>query len=426
MSDLLIHNARLPDGQCQMSILIDQGSIVAVEPDSRLQHVDVRQRENVADCLVSPSFVDAHFHMDSTLRYGQPRANLSGTLFEGIEIWGELKPTLSKQQVIETATRYCQWAVAQGLLAIRTHVDISDPRLVAVEALLEVQAAVKPFLDLQLVAFPQDGLLRSAGAQENLIRALDMGVEVVGGIPHFERTAEQGALSIKTLCEIAAQRGLMVDMHCDETDDPWSRHIESLTFHTQRLGLQGRVTGSHLCSMHSMDNDYARKLMVLMAEAQVHVVSNPLINMTLQGRRDTYPKRRGLTRVPELLAAGVTVAMGQDCVMDPWYSMGSADMLEVAHMGMHATQMTGREEISACFEAVTTLPAKILGLTDYGLKPGCKADLVVLQARSTMDAIRLRANRLAVFRGGKCIARTPARQAALDWGGQALHVDWML
>jgi cytosine deaminase len=373
---------------------------------------------------VSPPFVDAHFHLDSALRFGQPRVNKSGTLREGIALWGELKPTLSQESIEQTATRYCHWALANGILAIRSNVDTSDPRLLAVQALLNVRQAFKPWLDLQLVAFPQDGLLRQAGAQDNLIRALDMGVDVVGGIPHFERTTQEGAQSIEWLCRLAAERGLMVDMHCDETDDPMSRHIETLTANTQRFGLQGRVTGSHLTSMHSMDNDYAAKLIDLMLEADIQVVANPLINITLQGRHDTYPKRRGMTRVRELTEAGLTVAFGQDCVMDPWYSLGSGDMLEVAHMGLHIGQLTSQAQIQQCFEAVTTQPAHILGLGSYGLAPGARADLVLLQATDPAQAIRLRATRLAVIRNGQCIARTQPRVAELSLNAERLSVDW--
>ena len=218
----------------------------------------------------------------------------------------------------------------QGLLAIRSHVDVCDDRLLAVEALLEVKKTVAPYIDLQLVAFPQDGYYRSPTAAQNLDRALDLGVDVVGGIPHFERTMADGARSVTALCEIAAKRGLLVDIHCDESDDPISRHIETLTYETQRLGLGGRVAGSHLTSMHSMDNYYVSKLLPLMAEAGVPAIANPLINIVLQGRHDTYPKRRGLTRVPEMQRQGINVAFGQDCIMDPWYSLGRADMLEVA------------------------------------------------------------------------------------------------
>ena len=231
--------------------------------------------------------------MDATLSLGLPRLNQSGTLLEGIALWGELKPLLTPEAVAERALRYCDLAVSQGLLAIRSHVDICDDRLTAVDALLDVKQKIAPYIDLQLVAFPQDGYFRSPSAAKNLERALDKGVDIVGGIPHFERTMEDGARSIEVLCDIAAERGLMVDMHCDETDDPMSRHIETLAAETQRLGLHGRVTGSHLTSMHSMDNYYVSKLLPLMAEAQVHAVANPLINIVLQGRHDTYPKRRG-------------------------------------------------------------------------------------------------------------------------------------
>ena len=424
MQDLIIHNARLPDGREQMSILIESGRITEIAPDPTCKDARADQSIDARGRLVSSAFVDAHFHMDSALRYGQPRVNDSGTLLEGIEIWRDLKPTLTREEIVQSATRYCQWAFANGLLAIRSHVDISDPALIAVEALLEVQQSVRPYIDLQLVAFPQDGLLRNPGALQQLTRALDMGVQVVGGIPHFERTTQEGAHSIQILCELAASRGLMVDMHCDETDDPMSRHIETLTFHTQRLGLQARVTGSHLTSMHSMDNDYAAKLIDLMAQADMRVVANPLINITLQGRRDTYPKRRGVTRVPELMAAGVTVAFGQDCVMDPWYSLGSGDMLEVAHMGLHVTQMTSQLAMRNCFDAVTVNAAKVLGLEHYGLAPGCNADLVILDAHDPVQAIRLRSNRLAVIRQGKCLATTPAREATVQWAGQSVSVDW--
>jgi cytosine deaminase len=314
--------------------------------------------------------------------------------------------------------------VARGLLAIRSHVDVCDPRLLAVEALLHVRERVKPYLDLQLVAFPQDGVLRSPGALDNLKRALDLGVDVVGGIPHFERTSVHGAESVKLLCELAAERGLRVDMHCDESDDPLSRHVETLAFHAQRLGLHGRATGSHVTSMHSLDNYYVSKLIPLIAEAGVHVVANPLINITLQGRHDTYPKRRGMTRVPELMAAGVNVAFGHDCVLDPWYSLGSADMLEVASMGLHVAQMTSADGMRACYDAVTTNAARVLGLEGYGLEPGCRADFVLLQARDPVEAIRLRAHRLMVVRSGKVIARSPEVAVALELPGRPAALDF--
>jgi cytosine deaminase len=416
MLDLLITNAALPDGRTGMSVAVQAGRIVEVAPGLAApagETVDARGH------LLSPPFCDPHFHMDSVLTYGNPRVNDSGTLLEGIRLWGELKPTLVQQDIVERALRYCDWAVAKGLLAIRSHVDTSDPRLLAVDALLEVRKLVAPYIDLQLVAFPQDGVLRSQGGVENLKRALDKGVDIVGGIPHFERTMSEGAASVRLLCEIAAERGALVDMHCDESDDPLSRHIETLAFETQRLGLQGRVTGSHCTSMHSMDNYYASKLLPLVADSGVSVIANPLINITLQGRHDTYPKRRGMTRVPELMAAGVNVAFGHDCVMDPWYAMGTGDMLEVAHMGLHVAQMTSQNGIRACFDAVTVNAARLMHLPGYGLAPGCDASFVLLQARDVVEAIRVRANRLKVWRKGVALAQTPevASQLLYKTGG---------
>jgi cytosine deaminase len=421
MFDLIVRRANLPDGRTGVDIGIKDGRIAAVEPDLKAQTADSL---DATDSLVTPPFVDAHFHMDSTLSYGLPRINRSGTLLEGIALWGELKPQLVQDAIIERAMAYCDWAVARGLLAIRSHVDVCDPRLLAVEALLEVKRRVAPYLDLQLVAFPQDGFLRSPGTPERLVQALDMGVDVVGGIPHFERTMADGAASVRALCEIAAERGLLVDMHCDESDDPLSRHVETLASETQRLELQGRVTGSHLTSMHSMDNYYVSKLIPLMAEADLGVISNPLINITLQGRHDTYPKRRGMTRVPELLAAGLTVALGHDCVMDPWYPLGSGDMLDVAHMGLHVAQMTGFDDMKQCFRAVTENPAKLMHLDGYGIAPGCHGDLVVLQAADPVEAIRLRATRLYVIRRGQIISRTAPAQAMLDLPGRPKTVDF--
>jgi len=423
MLDLLITNASLLDGRTGMSVAVQNGRIVEVTPGLT---APAAETINAQGYLLTPPFCDPHFHMDATLSYGLPRVNESGTLLEGIAVWGELKPTLKAEAIIERALTYCDWAVAKGLLAIRSHVDTSDPSLLAVDALLEVKKRVAPYIDLQLVAFPQDGLLRTKGGAENLKRALDKGVDIVGGIPHFERTMSEGAASVKLLCEIAAERGKLVDMHCDETDDPLSRHIETLAYEAQRLGLQGRVNGSHCTSMHSMDNYYVSKLLPLIAESGVSIVANPLINITLQGRHDTYPKRRGMTRVPELMAAGVNVAFGHDCVMDPWYGMGSGDMLEVAHMGLHVAQMTSQKGIRACFDAVTGNAAKVMQLQGYGIEPGCDASFVLLQARDAIEAIRLRANRLKVWRQGKLVAETAEVVARLRLGRQPSDTRFVL
>ncbi len=415
MLDLLITHAALLDGRTDMAVAVQDGRIVEVRAGLT---APARETLDAGGQLLSPPFCDPHFHMDATLSYGLPRVNQSGTLLEGIALWGELKPLLTEEALVERALAYGDWAVAKGLLAIRSHVDTSDPSLRPVRAMLEAKKRMAPYLDLQLVAFPQDGVLRSPGGLDNLKRALDLGVDVVGGIPHFERTMADGAASVKLLCELAAERGLPVDMHCDESDDPLSRHIETLAFETQRLGLQGRVNGSHLTSMHSMDNYYVSKLIPLIAEAGVSAVANPLINITLQGRHDTYPKRRGMTRVPELMAGGVTVAFGHDCVMDPWYSLGSGDMLEVAHMGLHVAQMTSQAGMRACFEAVTTNAAKVMRLGSHGIEAGKDASFVLLQARDPVEAIRLRATRLKVWRQGRLLSEAMPAAARLSLPGR--------
>ena len=412
--DILVTGGTLPDGTVA-DIGITGDRITAV---GRLDAAEAGTMIDASGDLVSPPFVDPHFHMDATLSYGTPRINASGTLLEGIGLWGELKELATVDEMVDRALTYCDWAVSMGLLAIRSHVDTCDDSLKGVEALLHVRDVVRPYLDLQLVAFPQDGLLRDPTAHANTLRALDMGVDVVGGIPHFERTMADGATSVRILCEIAAERGLPVDMHCDETDDPHSRHIESLAYETQRLGLQGRVAGSHLTSMHSMDNYYVSKLIPLIAEAEISAIPNPLINIMLQGRHDTFPKRRGLTRVKEMQAAGMRVGWGQDCVRDPWYSLGTADMLDVAFMGLHVAQMSSPEEMRRCFDMVTVDNAAILGLQDYGLHEGAMASLVVLDAGDPIEAVRLRPDRLTVISKGKVVSQKDRNDSHLTLPGR--------
>ena len=418
--DLIVKNATLPDGRRGMDILCKDGFISDIGLNIDAEANQVIDAEGY---LVSPPFIDPHFHMDATLSLGTPRLNISGTLLEGIELWGELKPVQSIDDIIQRALKYCDLAISMGIGAIRSHVDICDNELKGVEALLEVRKAVAPYLDLQLVAFPQDGLFRSSSAVGNLNRALDMGVEIVGGIPHFERTMDDGIESVRYLCELAAKRGLMVDMHCDESDDPMSRHIEVLAYHTKRLGLHGMVTGSHLTSMHSMDNYYVSKLIPLIAESGVHVIPNPLINIMLQGRHDTFPKRRGLTRVSDLRNAGVMIGFGSDCMMDPWYSLGKADMLEVAAMGLHVGQLSSRADMEWCFDAVTVNSAKIMGFESYELQKNGRANMVLLQARNKIEALRLKANRLLVIRDGKLIAQNDPVTSKLFMEGRPTFIN---
>ncbi|MFN4131194.1 MAG: amidohydrolase family protein [Paracoccaceae bacterium] len=414
MFDLIVKGGTLPDGRTA-DIGIKSDRIAAI---GQLEAEAARVIDATGD-LVSPPFVDPHFHMDATLSYGQPRINASGTLLEGIALWGELKEIVTIDAMVARGLDYCDWAASMGLLAIRSHVDTCDDRLLGVQAMLELREKVKDYIDLQLVAFPQDGFYRDPTARANTLRALDMGVDVVGGIPHFERTMEEGAASVRELCRIAADRGLMIDLHCDETDDPHSRHVETLAAEVLRHGLGGRAAGSHLTSMHSMDNYYVSKLLPLMAEAGLAAIPNPLINIVLQGRHDTYPKRRGLTRVKEMQAMGIAVGWGQDCVLDPWYSLGTADMLDVAFMGLHVAQMTSPAEMARCFDMVTQVNARILNLADYGLHVGARADLVVLDAGGPVEALRLRPDRLAVVARGRVIVERARNDARLALPGRA-------
>ena len=417
MFDLLVKGGTLPDGRrADIGITGDRITAMGDLPQNAVQTLDA------TGDLVSPPLVDPHFHMDATLSYGTPRLNASGTLLEGINLWGDLRDIATVDDMIDRAVTYCDWAVSMGLLAIRSHVDTTPDHLRGVEAMLEVKRRVAPYLDLQLVAFPQDGFYRTETGRENLIRALDMGVDVVGGIPHFERTMADGTASVLELAQIAADRGLMLDLHCDETDDPMSRHVETLASAVQRLGLGGRAAGSHLTSMHSMDNYYVSKLLPLIAESGMCAIPNPLINITLQGRHDTYPKRRGLTRVKEMQAHGITVGWGQDCVMDPWYSLGTADMLDVAFMGLHVAQMTSPQEMACCFDMVTTQNAKIMNLPDYGLHVGAVASLVVLDAGGAVEALRLRPDRLAVVSKGKLVATKACNDTRLTLAGRPASV----
>ncbi len=417
MFDLIVKGGTLPDGAVA-DIGIKGKRIAAV---GRVEAPAVRVIDATGD-LVAPPFVDPHFHMDATLSYGTPRVNASGTLLEGISLWGELREIATVDEMVDRAMTYCDWAASMGLLAIRTHVDTTPDHLRGVEAMLEVKKRVAPYIELQLVAFPQDGLYRTGTGRENLIRALDMGVDVVGGIPHFERTMEDGAASVKDLARIAAERGLMLDIHCDETDDPMSRHVETMACEVTRHGLGHRAAGSHLTSMHSMDNYYVSKLLPLIAESAMTAIPNPLINITLQGRHDTFPKRRGLTRVKEMQAQGITVGWGQDCVLDPWYSLGTADMLDVAFMGMHVAQMMHPSEMARCFDMVTNANAKIMNLDGYGLEVGDKASLVVLDAGNPIEALRLRPDRLCVIANGKVIAERNRNDSKLSIAGRPAAV----
>jgi cytosine deaminase len=371
--------------------------------------------------LVTPALVEPHLHLDAVLTEGEPRHNRSGTLFEGVEIWGERVPSLTPEDIKRRADTALKWLLAHGVTYLRAHVDVCDPSLTAVRALLELRDAWRDVMTIQLVAFPQQGIYSFPDGEALMIRALDLGVEVVGGIPHYEWTREYGERDVKTALALSARYGRAADLHCDETDDDQSRFLEVLAAETIRLGLQGRVTASHTTAMHSYSNAYADRLIRLARTAGLHFVTNPLDNSVLQGRFDAYPIRRGFTRVKELLRAGVNVAIGHDSIMDPWYPLGVGDPVQACFVMVHYGQMSGHDELASMLDFVTTSAARCLGLPDYGLAEGCFADLVVFDAPSPVDAVRTLAARTVVVSRGRVVARTtPARTTVILDGREEL------
>ncbi|MBO0781401.1 MAG: cytosine deaminase [Ktedonobacteraceae bacterium] len=403
--DLIIRHAQLHRHQNPVDIAIKDGRfarITASLPDNTAdREIDAAGR------LITPPFINAHVHLDAVLTVGQPRYNASGTLLEGIQIWSERKPTLTHEDVKRRALEEIRWEVAQGTLHIRSHVDICDPNLTALRALLEVREEVRDICDLQLVAFPQDGILSFPNGHELMRRAMEMGCGLVGGIPHYEWTRDMGVEDVHYAFALAKEFNRDIDCHCDETDDPHSRFTEVMATDTLQQGWQGRVTASHCTAMHSYDNAYAFKLIGLLARAQVNVIANPFDNAVLQGRFDTYPKRRGITRVKELLAAGVNVALGHDSIMDPWFPLGRGDMLAAAQLAIFLCHMSGYEEINDILDLITTRAARTLRITDhYGIEEDKPASFVLLDAPSAFEALRLLPARLHVFKDGREIAHT--------------------
>ncbi|HLQ62816.1 MAG TPA: cytosine deaminase [Candidatus Acidoferrales bacterium] len=418
MLDLLLKGARLPGSEQPREIGIRDGRIAVPEPEAK-EVLDLR------GALVTPALVEPHIHLDAALTVGEPRHNQSGSLFEGIAIWAERVKDLSVEDVKRRVRTVLRWQLANGVQHVRSHVDVCDPELRAVRALTELRQEVGDQLTLQLVAFPQQGIYSFDGGEELMRKAVGMGVDVVGGIPHFELTREYGERSVRFAMELAAEHGLQVDIHCDETDDDQSRFLELMAAETIRLGLGGRVTASHTTAMHSYNNAYAYRLINNVRRAGLHMVTNPLDNAVLQGRFDAYPIRRGHTRVKELLGAGVNVCIGHDSVMDPWYPLGYADPIQSAFVLVHFGHMSGREEMGRLVEMVTHNPARALGLEGYGLEPGCRADLVVYDAPTEFDALRLVARRRLVLRGGKVVARTEPARTSVVWDGREEPVDFL-
>ncbi|NET36298.1 MAG: cytosine deaminase [Cyanothece sp. SIO1E1] len=414
--DLLLHDCRLLH-QTQpierVDIGIRDGVIVAIASqidapaDLELQ---------ISGKLVSPPFVESHIHLDSALTAGEPRWNRSGTLFEGIEIWRERKQNLTLADVKQRAIATLKQQAMQGVLFVRTHADVSEPNLTALQGLLAVREAVKDWMTLQVVAFPQDGIYGSPQNQALLASALQMGADVVGGIPHYELTREDGVRSVHHVFDLAQQYDRLIDFHCDEIDDDQSRFLEVVAACAIRTEMGSRVTASHTTAFGSYNNAYALKLMGCLKRTQINFIANPLINITLQGRTDTYPKRRGVTRVKELWQHGLNVSLGHDCIQDPWYSLGTGNMLEVASMAVHVCQMTGMDEMNACYDMVTWQGAKTLNLPgQYGIEIGKPANLIVLDASDRYDAIRRRATVCDVIAHGKLLAHTESPQAT--WYG---------
>ena len=420
MLDLLIRQARLPRAATLRDLGIRGDRIVEVAPgETAAETLDAH------GALVTPALVEPHIHLDAVLTVGEPRYNQSGSLFEGIAIWAERVKDLSVDDVKRRVRTVLRWQLANGVLFVRSHVDVCDPDLVALRALIELREEIAGQMTLQLVAFPQQGILSFPDGEALMRRAIELGADVVGGIPHFEISRDYGERSVKFALALAAEHGKLVDIHCDETDDEQSRFLEVLVAETLRLGLEGRVTASHTTAMHSYNNAYAYRLINNLRRAGLHMITNPLDNSVLQGRFDSYPIRRGHTRVKELLAAGVNVGIGHDSVMDPWYPLGYGDPLQAASVLAHYGQMSGYEELGTLIDMITTNPARALGLVDYGLSPGSRADLVIFDAPTEMDALRLVSPRRAVIRGGSIVARTRPAVHTVVWDGQEEAVNFL-
>ncbi|MBJ7617557.1 cytosine deaminase [Weissella confusa] len=364
--------------------------------------------------LMIPPFVDPHVHLDSTMTAGDPEWNETGTLFDGIRIWSERKKTLSHEDVKQRAIQALKIQAAHGLQFVRSHVDITDPDLVALKALIEVREEVKPWMTLQLVAFPQEGILSFPGGKELMIKAAELGVDAIGAIPHFEFTREYSVESLHFAFEVAQKYNLLIDAHTDEIDDPASRVLETMATLALETGLKEKVTASHTTAMGSYNDAYVYKLMRLLKMSDINFVANPLINMYLGGRFDTYPKRRGLTRVKELDAEGINVAFGEDDIKDPWYPMGNGNMVDALHMGLHATQIMGYSEIMNSYRFITKNGVRTMHVQDsYGIEVGKPANFLIFNATNWFDALNKRAEMLYSIHNGEVLVETKPAEATI-------------
>ena len=399
-----ITHVRLPAREGLWQIEIDAGRIVQISPQTQdPPTVDALDAEGG---LAFPPFIEPHIHLDTTQTAGEPAWNASGTLFEGIERWAERKALLSHDDVKQRAKQTLKWQIANGIQHVRTHVDVSDPTLTALKAMLEVKAEMAPWVDIQLVAFPQEGSLSYPNGEALLEEALKLGADVVGAIPHFEFTREYGVESLHKTFALAQKYQRMIDVHCDEIDDEQSRFVETVAALALREKMGERVTASHTTAMHSYNGAYTSRLFRLLKLSGINFVANPLVNIHLQGRFDTYPKRRGITRVKEMLDADINVCFGHDDVFDPWYPLGTANMLQVLHMGLHVCQLMGYGQIDAGINLITHYSAKTMNLTDYGLEAGNSANLVILPAENGFDAVRRQVPVRYSIRQGRVIAET--------------------
>ncbi|MBS6190817.1 MAG: cytosine deaminase [Haemophilus parainfluenzae] len=402
---MLVKNVHIHNREGLWQILIEEGKISRIFPQDEVFNYSGEILDG-EEGIIYPPFVEPHIHLDATQTAGQPNWNQSGTLFEGIERWAERKSLLSHEDVKSRAWKTLKWQIANGVQYVRTHVDVSDPTLTALKAMLEVKKEIAPWVDLQIVAFPQEGILSYPNGEKLLDQAMEMGADVVGGIPHFEFTREYGVESMHIAFDIARKYNKQIDIHCDEIDDEQSRFVETVAALALKYDMGEKVTASHTTAMHSYNNAYASRLFRLLKMSKIHFVANPLVNIHLQGRFDTYPKRRGVTRVKEMLKNNINVCFGHDDVFDPWYPLGTANMLQVLHMGLHVCQLMGYGQINDGLKLVTENSAKALGLTDYGIQEGNSANFIVLPAENGFDAVRRQVPTRYSIRHGKVISET--------------------
>lgn len=402
---MLVKNVHIHNREGLWQILIEEGKISRIFPQDEVFNYSGEILDG-EEGIIYPPFVEPHIHLDATQTAGQPNWNQSGTLFEGIERWAERKSLLSHEDVKSRAWKTLKWQIANGVQYVRTHVDVSDPTLTALKAMLEVKKEIAPWVDLQIVAFPQEGILSYPNGEKLLDQAMEMGADVVGGIPHFEFTREYGVESMHIAFDIARKYNKQIDIHCDEIDDEQSRFVETVAALALKYDMGEKVTASHTTAMHSYNNAYASRLFRLLKMSKIHFVANPLVNIHLQGRFDTYPKRRGVTRVKEMLKNNINVCFGHDDVFDPWYPLGTANMLQVLHMGLHVCQLMGYGQINDGLKLVTENSAKALGLTDYGIQEGNSANFIVLPAENGSDAVRRQVPTRYSIRHGKVISET--------------------